>query len=994
MKYFYKPTCLLATRHLFRLLFTGVSVLLLNFSLQAQCPPNIDFERGDFSGWQCLTGTFNGVSINVGPTPPLAGRHEIISAATTPANDPFGGFPKLCPNNSNYSIRIGLQSTGTNADGVSYTFTIPPGQDKFRLIYNYAVVINNGGGHSASDQPRLRVLVKNLTDNTMNLGCDSMDIAYSTANPLPGFLPEPNVFSVYRWKPWAARSINLDGNAGKTIQLSFIATGCGLFPNGSHFGYAYLDLNANCSGSFDGAVFCPDDASVTVNAPPGYKTYNWFNGLMTQVLGTGQSITLNPPPLSGDSLKVELIPYPTYGCTDTITAYLWDTLTVKAIAGADKKTCDNKPVQLGAPPEPGRIYKWTPVTGLSDPNIANPLATPSVATQYTLTVTSSGGGCATSDVVDVTVAALSDAIELIGSDNYCTASGQSAVLKLTPLDADSIQWYQDNIPIPGALGHQTQITITQTGAYYAKLFSFAGCERTTAIKQINIYESPVAGFNLNTVTQCDFGNRFVFTNTSTLTTGNLSYAWDMGDGNTYNFANITHSYTKPGTYIVKLVVTAPGNCTDTKSVTVTVNPSPTAVFAVDMPQQCFKNNLFTFSNSSTVTAGALNYTWDFGDASFDNSKDITHHYAQPGTYQVKLNARETVGGCADDSIFTIIVHESPVSGFTIDNNVQCFPGHQFALTNTTAIPSEPLSYTWYLGDGITKDKKDLSYNYAKAGDYTITMIAYTAFGCKDTTVHSVIVHPTPAADFSVRPVCEDLAVPVINRTYNNTTSTVNYMWDFGDGHLDNIKTPVYSYPVAGTYPLSLTVSTAECPVSLNTKTINITIDAVTPGIVYPDKDAAFNFPEPLSARPIGNSVTWSPATSLNNRFSYTPTFTGITPQLYTITLKTATGCITVDTQLVKTHKKIEIYVPTGFTVNGDGVNDRLRPVLIGFTKVNYFRIYNRWGKLLFTQNSDQPGWDGKINNKPAETQTVVWMIEAVDIDGVVHTQQGTTVLFR
>jgi gliding motility-associated-like protein len=298
-----------------------------------------------------------------------------------------------------------------------------------------------------------------------------------------------------------------------------------------------------------------------------------------------------------------------------------------------------------------------------------------------------------------------------------------------------------------------------------------------------------------------------------------------------------------------------------------------------------------------------------------------------------------------------------------------------------------------MGDGVSNSTKEFKYSYAKAGDYTITMIAYTA-SCKDTSVHAVIVHPTPSADFAVRSVCENLPVPVINRTFNNTTSTINYMWDFGNGHLDNMTTPAYRYPAGGTYPLSLTVTTVECPVSYNTKTINVTIDAPAAGIVYADKDAAFNFPEPLSARSIGNSVTWAPPTSLSNRFSYTPTFTGLTPQLYTITLRTATGCTTVDTQLVKTHKKIEIYVPTGFTVNGDGINDRLRPVLIGFSKVNYFRIYNRWGKLLYGQSSDLPGWDGKINNKPAETQTVVWMIEAVDVDGVVHQQQGTTVLFR
>ena len=67
---------------------------------------------------------------------------------------------------------------------------------------------------------------------------------------------------------------------------------------------------------------------------------------------------------------------------------------------------------------------------------------------------------------------------------------------------------------------------------------------------------------------------------------------------------------------------------------------------------------------------------------------------------------------------------------------------------------------------------------------------------------------------------------------------------------------------------------------------------------------------------------------------------------------------------------------------------------MGFDHVNYFRLYNRWGKLLFEMKSDRPGWDGKIGNVLQEMQTVVWMIEAVDIDGNIHHRQGSTVLMR
>jgi gliding motility-associated-like protein len=67
---------------------------------------------------------------------------------------------------------------------------------------------------------------------------------------------------------------------------------------------------------------------------------------------------------------------------------------------------------------------------------------------------------------------------------------------------------------------------------------------------------------------------------------------------------------------------------------------------------------------------------------------------------------------------------------------------------------------------------------------------------------------------------------------------------------------------------------------------------------------------------------------------------------------------------------------------------------MGFKQVNFFRIYNRWGKLLFEMKSDRPGWDGSSKDLDQSTQAVVWMIEAIDMDGVLHKAQGSTVLVR
>src|SRR5690606_38192002 len=101
----------------------------VSITAMSQCPPNLDFEDGSLANWQCAVGkaTVNGSQnlITLDPSAPVAGRHELISASTTIQKDPFGGFPTLCPYGGNYSVKLGNESVNGEAEGISYTFTIP-----------------------------------------------------------------------------------------------------------------------------------------------------------------------------------------------------------------------------------------------------------------------------------------------------------------------------------------------------------------------------------------------------------------------------------------------------------------------------------------------------------------------------------------------------------------------------------------------------------------------------------------------------------------------------------------------------------------------------------------------------------------------------------------------------------------------------------------------------------------------------------------------------
>jgi PKD repeat protein len=308
---------------------------------------------------------------------------------------------------------------------------------------------------------------------------------------------------------------------------------------------------------------------------------------------------------------------------------------------------------------------------------------------------------------------------------------------LQVLAADSIQWYRNTIAIPGA--NQTQYNVVQTGSYYATLFSFTGCSLSTATQDITVYESPVAGFNTNTATQCFANNQFVFTNTSTIGSGTIQYNWDLGDGTTTTMTDVNHSYALEGTYLVILLVTSDNGCTDTSSFTVTVNPSATAGFTVDDANQCSDNNRFVFTNTSTVSSGSLLYNWDMGDGTIITTRDVVHSYAVSGTYTVQLISTAAFG-CADTLSFDVSTYPQPIPGFTVNAAQQCFNNNQFIFTNTSTISAGTLFYNWDLGDGTTSTLTDVTHNYAQPGDYTVKMLVTSADGCADSSSFEVKIH--------------------------------------------------------------------------------------------------------------------------------------------------------------------------------------------------------------------------------------------------------------
>ena len=249
------------------------SILFLTGVSKAQtglCPPNLDFEQGDFTNWVCRTGVADLVGglntitwTGTGPNPTL---HRMITAPG--GRDAFGFFPELCPNGSGFTAKIGNETAsvtggiGKEASGISYTYTIPASTTTFSVLFNYAVVLENPG-HLPEEQPRFRARIRDLsTGNT--IPCVTFD--FTASGGLPGFLPSPvNPNVIY--KDWTPVTLNLSGLAGRTIEIEFIVSEC---TRNGHFAYAYVDVNSNCNGAISGTYICPGNPGITLTAPFGF----------------------------------------------------------------------------------------------------------------------------------------------------------------------------------------------------------------------------------------------------------------------------------------------------------------------------------------------------------------------------------------------------------------------------------------------------------------------------------------------------------------------------------------------------------------------------------------------------------------------------------------------------------------------------------------------------------------------------------------------------
>ena len=225
----------------------------------------------------------------------------------------------------------------------------------------------------------------------------------------------------------------------------------------------------------------------------------------------------------------------------------------------------------------------------------------------------------------------------------------------------------------------------------------------------------------------------------------------------------------------------------------------------------------------------------------------------------------------------------------------------------------------------------------------------------------------------------------VDLTSKFNTTGYTFKWTL-DGQ--EVNAP-QSITVTGTYQLEATNSLG-CS---DTVLVNVTIQPIVLAFAGNDTTAIKGQPHQLMATG-GVKFTWSPAYALNFAGIQNPLATLDHDQLYEVTVADVAGCTGKDKIFIQAYDGPTYYVPNAFSPNGDGLNDIFFVVPVGISRTDWFRVFNRFGQLVFETNKWMKGWDGTYQGKKQPVGNYVWMVKGVNKYNRVVEVKGTVMIVQ
>ena len=520
-------------------------------------------------------------------------------------------------------------------------------------------------------------------------------------------------------------------------------------------------------------------------------------------------------------------------------------------------------------------------------------------------------------------------------------------------------------------------TYADTGRYKIKLVVNRNDPCGDSVLAVaNVYPGFFPAFSSNGV--CVNKPSSFFDNTTTRYGTVSNWSWNFGDVNTIadtsRAQNPVYTYNQTGTKNVSFIVSSSKGCIDTVNQDViiidkpaiTLLPADTLICNGDQVQlkaagignfswtgpNITNANSATPTVSPTVTSQYIVQIDDNGCINFDTAQVRVVDF-------VTLQARPDTVICATDAV--------QLSAFTNGLRYNWTPAATLNNATVLAPVATPTATTTYritatIGHCVATD------------DVTVTLVPYPiAQAGPDTT----ICFSTPA----------HLHASMVGNSF---------IWS-PTGSLNNpsILDPIAS-PVATTRYILTVHDILGCP----KPRMDTVVVTVLPKVnAFAGRDTAVVIGQPLQFNGEGGvSYAWSPPIGLNRTNIADPVglYDGSNDSIrYKLVVRDQSGCADSAYVLVKVFKTSpQIFVPTAFTPNGDGRNDVFRPIAVGITRIEYFRVYNRWGQLVFSTTVNGQGWDGKIGGKEQGTAAFAWLVKGVDFTGKVVFAKGTVTLIR
>ena len=337
---------------------------------------------------------------------------------------------------------------------------------------------------------------------------------------------------------------------------------------------------------------------------------------------------------------------------------------------------------------------------------------------------------------------------------------------------------------------------TATG-YYSVGLTVTNSGGCTNAALLNRYIRVVPGVQTNfswtqTSNSCSAPFAIDFIN-QTAGPGNLSYAWNLGNGTSSNLTNPATTYPSNTNYTVSLTAQSDLGCSQT---TQQVIAFPPANPVITSPDSACTNSPVNFANGSTPAPSAS--LWDFGDGTGSNSPGPSKSYATAATYTVKLV--NTYASCADSTTKEVVIVNNPVANFTASTSTT---GCQAPFTVTFQDQTTPgaSAWLWNFGDGSTSSLQNPSHTYTSTGSFNVTLTATSSVGCSNTITKPQfiqIIPPSMTLDASTVQGCINSAIHPV-AIVNAVDGVASYAWSAPGATpaTSTSPTPAFTYTAQG-----------------------------------------------------------------------------------------------------------------------------------------------------------------------------------------------------